>query len=446
MIKKYVIIKSSESFLARLVQSSFAYIFIYTFFFLYPGQFNTNKTLVKYTAFLMLINAIFRFTLNFLYSKKKVKIKLKKILFYISTATVINAFGWSIILFGILFSNQLDINFALFAAIVSLTLVANSIYILAAYPWINYLFSALSFMPLILFSILYGYKNHDPQFYYFTFLFFVYLAYVYKQAKRANKEESDRYSLEFELKKSIIMQNRSNKIIQEQNLINFHNARLSSLGEMTSSIAHEINNPLTIVIGNIQSIIKRHHELSDDLKENLSKTLTAAERINKIIKSMKLFSNKNDDQTFKYYSINSIIESSYNLYSERAKHLGIEIEVQNNYDCEIKCNQVQISQILINLINNAMDAVEPLQSSERKIAIIVYKLDNYLAINVENAGPPIPAYMLDKIFQPFFTSKPIGKGTGLGLSISKKLAQLHQGNLILASNTKHTTFQLTLPL
>lgn len=79
MIKKYVIIKSSESFLARLVQSSFAYIFIYTFFFLYPGQFNTNKTLVKYTAFLMLINAIFRFTLNFLYSKKKVKIKLKKI-------------------------------------------------------------------------------------------------------------------------------------------------------------------------------------------------------------------------------------------------------------------------------------------------------------------------------------------------------------------------------
>jgi hypothetical protein len=113
----------------------------------------------------MLINAIFRFVLNLLYSKKKIKIKLKKILFYISTLTVINAFGWSIMLYGILFSDQLDINFALFAAMVTFTLVANSIYILAAYPWINYLFSTLSFIPLILFTISYSHKNNDPQFY-----------------------------------------------------------------------------------------------------------------------------------------------------------------------------------------------------------------------------------------------------------------------------------------
>lgn len=446
MIKKYVLIKSSESFLARLVQSSFAYIFIYAFFFLYPRKNLTNQSLIKVSSLILLIIAIIRFSLNFLYSKKKIKVKLKKMVNLISTFTIINAFGWSIMLTGILFSKPLDVHFVLFAAIVTFTLVANSIFILAAYPWINYLFSTLSFIPLITFTFSYGNETKDQNFYYFAFLFLVYLTYVYKQAKRANKEESDRYSLEYELKKSIIMQNRSSKIIQEQNIINFHNSRLSSLGEMTSSIAHEINNPLTIVIGNIQSIIKRHPEISEELKENLSKTLSAAERINKIIKSMKLFSNRNDDQQMKYYSIQSIIESGYNLYSERAKHLGIEVNVHIHHDCEVKCNQVQISQILINLISNAIDAVDGLEEKEKYVSMIVFKRENELVINIENGGPQISQTMIDKIFQPFFTSKPIGKGTGLGLSISKKLAQLHNGNLILLSDNQKTTFQLTLPL
>jgi signal transduction histidine kinase len=446
MIRKYVKLKSSESFLARLVQNSFAYIFIYSFFFLYPSKSITNQSLIKVSSLVLLINAILRFSLNFLYTKKKLKVKLRKMIFFISTFTIINAFGWSIILTGILFSKPLDVHFVLFAGIVTFTLVANSIFILAAYPWINYLFSTLSFIPLIAFTFSYGNETKDQNFYYFAFLFLVYLTYVYKQAKRANKEESDRYSLEYELKKSIIMQNRSSKIIQEQNIINFHNSRLSSLGEMTSSIAHEINNPLTIVIGNIQSIIKRHPEINEELKENLSKTLSAAERINKIIKSMKLFSNRNDDQQMKYYSIQSIIESGYNLYSERAKHLGIDINVHIHHDCEVKCNQVQISQIFINLINNAIDAVDGLEEKEKYVSIIVFKRENELVINIENGGPKISQVMTDKIFQPFFTSKPIGKGTGLGLSISKKLAQLHNGNLTLLSDTQKTTFQLTLPI
>lgn len=446
MIKKYVNIKTREFFLSRLVQSSFAYIFIYAFFFLYPSKSESNLILIKTTSLLMFFNAFFRFSLNLFYSKKKIRIRLKRMIHIIAIFTILNAFGWSIILYGILFSNPIDIHLSLFAAIVTLTLVANSIFILAAIPWINFLFSTLSFIPLIHFTIYYGDKNNDPQFYYFSFLFFVYLGYVYKQAKRANQEEIDRYSLEYELKKSIILQNRSNKIIQEQNLVNFHNARLSSLGEMTSGIAHEINNPLTIVIGNIQSLIKRHPELSEEIKENLSKTLSAAERINKIIKSMKLFSNRNDDQQMKYYSITNIIESSYNLYSERAKHLGIEIEVHINHDCEVKCNQVQISQILINLINNAMDAVESLEHKERYVKIHVDKINNTLVISTENGGPKIPSTMIEKIFQPFYTSKPIGKGTGLGLSISKKLAQLHQGNLILNTEAYNTVFQLILPL
>lgn len=446
MINKYIKIKSSESFLARLVHSSLAYIFIYGFYSFYPGENRETGLIIQIIAFLMFINAIVRFSINVLYHQKKIKLKLKNIIKYIASLTVLNAFGWSAMLSCILFAPTLDVHFAILASLISFSLVANSVYILAAYPWINFTFSFCSLAPLVIFTILYGHQNNEPKFYYFSFLFFVYISYVYRQTKRANKEEIDRYTLEYELRKSIIIQNRSSKIIQEQNVINFHNSRLSSLGEMTSSIAHEINNPLTIVIGNIQSILRRNEDLKEEVKDNLTRTLIAAERITKIIKSMKLFSNKNDDQQLKYVSIRSILESSYNLYSERAKYLGIEIEINLNHDCEIKCNQVQISQILINLINNAIDAVEFLENHERKIIINIFQMNQCLAINVINLGPQIKAEIIEKIFLPFYTSKPIGKGTGLGLSISKKLAQSNGGNLVLLPDTPNTTFQLTIPI
>ena len=101
---------------------------------------------------------------------------------------------------------------------------------------------------------------------------------------------------------------------------------------------------------------------------------------------------------------------------------------------------------LINLIYNAIDAVEFLENHERKIIINIFQMNQCLAINVINLGPKIKAEIIEKIFLPFYTSKPIGKGTGLGLSISKKLAQSNGGNLVLLPDTPNTTFQLTIPI
>jgi C4-dicarboxylate-specific signal transduction histidine kinase len=128
----------------------------------------------------------------------------------------------------------------------------------------------------------------------------------------------------------------------------------------------------------------------------------------------------------------------------RFKNHGTELlidEIPENLS--IECQSTQISQVLLNLLNNAFDAVQGLDS--KSVRITIRDLGDRAEIRVADSGPGIPPEIAKKILEPFFTTKEVGKGTGLGLSISLGIVKSHAGTLILDSTKSHTEFVVTLP-
>src|SRR5262249_54178985 len=132
------------------------------------------------------------------------------------------------------------------------------------------------------------------------------------------------------------------------------------------------------------------------------------------------------------------------LCSERLRRNSIQLKIQHGSpNLKIECRSTEISQVLLNLLNNALDAVQPLD--QKWISIDVADAGNDVEIAVTDSGPGIPAHLRDKIAQPFFTTKEIGKGTGLGLSISRGIAEAHHGGLFLDPVCANTRFIVCLP-
>lgn len=125
----------------------------------------------------------------------------------------------------------------------------------------------------------------------------------------------------------------------------------------------------------------------------------------------------------------------------------IKLEIESVPDVELECHPVQISQVLINLIKNAEDAlIEESNETERWIKLSFKKEGGFISVRVINGGPAIPKDIHSKLFQPFFTTKVVGKGTGLGLSISHGIMKEHKGDLIYDQSEGHTTFAMLLPV
>lgn len=243
--------------------------------------------------------------------------------------------------------------------------------------------------------------------------------------------------------------------IAEQEMKAIVAAKMSTLGEMAGGVAHEINNPLAIIRVKAQQLIEESEE-TDQVESSLVKK--AAEkidatvlRISKIVKALRSFARDGDKDPFEVTSIQSIISDTLELCRERFNNNGVSLispPVLENL--RINCRPVQISQVLLNLIANAFDSVAPNASSETQeempwVKIEVECLGPQIIISVTDSGKGIPTEVVDKIFQPFFTTKEVGKGTGLGLSISKGIAETHGGQLAYDSRAQNTRFILILP-
>jgi signal transduction histidine kinase len=132
------------------------------------------------------------------------------------------------------------------------------------------------------------------------------------------------------------------------------------------------------------------------------------------------------------------------LCGEKFKHRNVEIRVDPIADdLAIRCRSVQISQVLLNLINNACDAVQ--SDPAPWIHIAAERRDGFVRLTVTDSGKGIPEHVRSRLFQPFFTTKEIGKGTGLGLSISKGIVGAHGGTVDLDPTSAHTRFVVELP-
>jgi signal transduction histidine kinase len=226
-----------------------------------------------------------------------------------------------------------------------------------------------------------------------------------------------------------------------------YTSKLVSLGEMAAGIAHEINNPLAIILGSsdqMEKILLRSDNEMTKLIEYNSKIQKTVERISKIIRSLKGLARNGENDPHLPFDFHTILEPCIEMCRQRFRDEKVKLEISHyNPNLTMVGQEIQLSQVLMNLINNAFDAAIE-NAQPRWVKIDIEENEDYLDIRVSDSGKGIPKHIKNRIMEPFFTTKPINKGTGLGLSISKTILESHQGNLLLDETAPHTTFVMHL--
>lgn len=227
---------------------------------------------------------------------------------------------------------------------------------------------------------------------------------------------------------------------------NVNSARLAAVGEMAAGVAHEINNPLTVIDLHLKKISRS--ESKEEINSSTEKILLMIKRISTIIKGLKSLSRDGQLDPLVPFSISSMIEDVKVLTEMKIKSNQILFKCSEfKSDIKVLGKEVQVSQVLVNLIVNAVDAImmqDDLENKEKWISLEIIEEANEIKFSVTDSGPGIPIELREKIMNPFFTTKGVSKGTGLGLSISKSIIEEHGGKLTLCSETAHTKFQFIL--
>jgi len=228
--------------------------------------------------------------------------------------------------------------------------------------------------------------------------------------------------------------------IQEQLL---QTEKLSSLGGIISGVAHELNNPLTTIVGFSELLIKK--DIPENVKDDLNTIYEEAIRSSRIVQSLLTFARKHVPEK-KMTSINRIIEEAYKLreYELRVDDIRTEFALSDELP-ETSADPHQLQQVFINLINNAHHAL--LEKSGGTLKITTYREYDSISILFEDNGPGISDEHVKKIFDPFFTTKEVGMGTGLGLSVAFGIISEHDGTISVESEPgKRTAFVIKIPI
>lgn len=230
----------------------------------------------------------------------------------------------------------------------------------------------------------------------------------------------------------------------EQRAVVEASARMAAIGQVTAGIAHEINNPLAVIIGKTQLLKKRWQKLNQEqVEDELKKIELTCFRISKIIKGLRSLSRDGENDQFSETEVSTIYSDVHTILEEKLQQNGIQVETHFPEGLGLECRSVQIGQVLLNLLTNAMDAIK--DKNEKWIRVEAVDLGNFIEVSVIDSGSGIPEDVAQKIMTPFFTTKTAGHGTGLGLSISRRILKDHHGELVLDRQAKHTRFVLNLP-
>ena len=265
-----------------------------------------------------------------------------------------------------------------------------------------------------------------------------YLAITKKpQGRLLEKFNAERENLE------TIIKTKSQEI-DEQRAIALNHSKMALLGEMASAMAHEIKNPLAIIAGSVMILEKQPTNPPIDLMSQLVVIKKTVKRINDIVDGLRFYSGDSTRDVKRIHSFHEIVQSTLSLCQNKLQSQGCRIIVNlPEKDPLFNCIPVSISQVLLNLINNASDAVQ--DQSDKWIRLECMDQDGTLVIQVTDSGKLIPKENRYKIMTPFFTTKAAGKGTGLGLTIVKKIVEHHQGKIELVEDSKNTCFRISFP-
>ncbi len=269
-----------------------------------------------------------------------------------------------------------------------------------------------------------------------------------KQLEKTNKE-LDRKNNEL---------TRLFKELQQKESQLIHSEKMASLGQLVAGISHELNNPISFIYANMQILENYTKEIEElalgnseisgeftdilnDIKSIIDDNKRGSRAVKEIVQNLKSFSRLDQAEWKKAFPVEGI-ESSLKILKPQIDDKII-IKKDLAFNPEINCNPGQLNQVFVNIIMNAIQALE----KGGKLEIRSFKRNNKLIIKFSDNGPGIDKKVISKIFDPFFTTKDVNKGTGLGLSISYSIIRSHGGALSVESiHGESTTFTIELPL
>ncbi len=227
--------------------------------------------------------------------------------------------------------------------------------------------------------------------------------------------------------------------------------KLASLGELAAGVAHEINNPVAVMIeeaGWIEDLMGDGH-LEDEAQQTeirraLKQINTQGKRCKEITRKLLSFA-RGSEGTNQKLDLNRVIEDVGNLVAQRAKYANVAVETRLEPELPaVFGSETEMHQVLLNLVNNALFVME---KEGGQLTVSSALQNSQIVISVNDTGPGIPKAVIDRIFDPFFTTKPVGQGTGLGLSICYGIVKKMGGEIeVISEIGKGTTFLVRLPV
>lgn len=259
------------------------------------------------------------------------------------------------------------------------------------------------------------------------------------------KDKIDSGILDLSIRHSVERKRNEILVVRQQSELN-KIVKKVAMSELAATIIHEINNPLTIIQGKLLKILHTSDQQNADLEVINKCASQALEMMNRIVKikegAKRIYGGKNISK-FETASLREIIKDAAEVAEKRLQQTGTELHVEVSEEIELQCYPVELSQTFVNLICNACDAVEPLDSREIKIS--AHDDGKDIHISVKDSGTPPSVTIQQHMFDDFFTTKDKGKGTGIGLSLIKRIIKWHGGSISLDSQSPNTCFLIQIP-
>jgi signal transduction histidine kinase len=382
---------------------------------------------------LNLIGAAWRLRLFYSYNKTSDKYTNSKWLRLYHYSTCFIASTWAIVVLvlsvGIPANKELVV-VAIIVGLITGGAISNIANKVTAYYYSSSIIGAYIIKTLIV---------RDPYYIEFSVSQLLFLSLLFKMIKSFNLLYEDAQKASDSLKDKLYLE----KELQSEKIKTLQSSKLASLGEMATGVAHEINNPLTVGIGKLEilkMIISKDVIDKEKAMEHIDSIQASSKRISNIVFSMKNLSRIKDEVELQEFTINDLIEIVKPLFFSKLRLNEVTL-IEQFDDITLHADKGEISQVFLNLVNNSVDAIKN-SSGEKWIRLSTEVDSEFVTLNVTDSGQGISEHELEKIFEPFYTTKDIGEGTGLGLSLSKNIMIRNGGDLDYNPKSLNTSFSM----